>query len=93
MAEELTGTAQSLAALAVEKGLIPAPGRDRLLAELRQLTQAKTPTSFARLLIRSGVPAPTVQGLLATGSGYPAVLCEGCGLAIPQGMLPERKEY
>lgn len=91
--DELEGAAQSLSALAVERGLIPANERDRLLAELHQQVAAKTPTSFARLLIREGVAPATVQNLLATGAAFPAVRCDGCGQPIPQGLLPERREY
>lgn len=93
MADELGGSAQSLAGLAVERGLITPAERDKMLAELRRRAQAGAPISFARLLVGASIPAPTVQSLLATGASYPAVLCEGCGQAIPQGMLPERREY
>lgn len=93
MAEDLGGSAQSLAGLAVERGLITPGERDKLIAELRRRAQAGQATSFARLLVGASIPASTVQGLLATGSAYPAVLCESCGQAIPQGMLPERREY
>lgn len=93
MDREVGVVSASLGQLAVHYGLLSPAEHSALVDDLRASAQAGAPDSCARRLIRRGIAQRAVLHLLTLGAELGAVLCDGCGEAVPQGELSRREAY
>jgi len=84
--------AASLGQIALLLRVVDRVQHRRVSRELRARAVDGEPTSYARLLLEEGVPVATLEELFARGARLAAVRCDGCGDAIPQAVLPGRRE-
>ena len=89
----MPSAAASLGQLAVVSDVISRDQHRELTRHLQQSLRQGQPISYARLMVKKGIPRQVVEKLLSKGADLEAVRCDACGASIPQRTLLKRREY